>query len=51
VVVSKEYFMSKWPMIELHAFVQAIKKKFNTKLKILLLFKKLSVSEFLDEKR
>jgi hypothetical protein len=51
VVVSEEYFMSKWPMIELHAFVQAIKKKSNTKLKSLPLFYGLSVGEFLDEKR
>jgi hypothetical protein len=51
VVVSEEYFMSRWPMIELHAFVQAIKRKSNTKLKILPLFYKLSASEFLDEKR
>jgi hypothetical protein len=51
VVVSEEYFMSKWPMIELHAFVQAIKMKSNTKLKILPLFYGLSICEFLDEKR
>jgi hypothetical protein len=51
VVVSEEYFMSKWPMIELHAFVQATKRKSNIKLKILPLFYRLSVSEFLDEKR
>jgi hypothetical protein len=51
VVVSEEYFTSKWPMLELHAFTQAIKKKFNTKLKILPLFYGLSLYEFLDEKR
>lgn len=45
VVVSEEYFMSKWPMIELHAFVQA-RLKSNTKLKILPLFYGLSVKEF-----
>jgi hypothetical protein len=38
-------------MIELHAFVQAIKKNSNTKLKILPLFYRLSVRKFLDEKR
>jgi hypothetical protein len=51
VVVSEEYFMSKWPMIELHAFVQATKKESNIKLKILPLFYGLSINEFLNEKR
>jgi hypothetical protein len=50
VVGLEEYLMSKWPMIELHAFVQATKES-NTKLKILPLFYGLSVSEFLDKKR
>ncbi|KAG0611617.1 hypothetical protein M758_7G152900 [Ceratodon purpureus] len=45
VVVSEEYFLSKWPMIELHAFVQA-RLTSNTKLKILPLFYGLSVQEF-----
>jgi hypothetical protein len=51
VVSSEEYLMSKWPMIELYTFVQTIKRKTNTKLKILLFFYKLSVSEFLGEKK
>ena len=51
VVVSDDYFMSKWPMIELHTFVQAIKQKLNTKLKILPLFYQLSVHEFRDNRR
>lgn len=44
VVVSHDYFVSRWPMIELYAFVQA--SKTNTKLKILPLFYGLSVAEF-----
>jgi hypothetical protein len=50
VVVSEEYFLSKWPMTELHAFVQA-RLKSNTKLKIFPLFYKLSVSEFGNKER
>ena len=37
VVVSEEYFVSKWPMIELHAFVQA-RLRSNPDLKILPVF-------------
>jgi len=52
VVVSEEYFMSKWPMIELNAFVQATKvKKPNKNVAILPLFYGLSVSDLKDEKR
>ena len=50
VVVSEEYFTSKWPMIELNGFVQAIKGKDNVK-KILPLFYGLSVDEFFDSDR
>ena len=45
VVVSEEYFTSKWPMIELNGFVQASKGKDNLK-KILPLFYGLNVKEF-----
>ena len=48
VVVSDEYFMSKWPMIELLAFVEATKN--NSKLSILPLFYRLSLSEVVDER-
>jgi hypothetical protein len=51
VVVSEEYFMSKWPMVELNAFIQARKQKLNEKLQILPLFYGLSVSEFCEERR
>ncbi|KAG0575671.1 hypothetical protein KC19_5G022200 [Ceratodon purpureus] len=55
VVVSEEYFMSKWPMIELDAFVQTRLKQeeqqSETKLKILPLFYKLSLAEFENEER
>ncbi|KAG0562237.1 hypothetical protein KC19_9G129000 [Ceratodon purpureus] len=55
VVVSEEYFMSKWPMIELDAFVQTWLKQeeqqLETKLKILPLFYKLSLVEFENEER
>jgi hypothetical protein len=47
VVVSKEYFSSKWPMIELNGFMQATKKDPN--LKILPLFFGLNVEEFSDD--
>ena len=50
VVVSDEYFKSRWPMIELHAFVQA-RFNSNPKLKILPLFYQLSVEEFRNEGR
>ena len=46
VVVSKEYFSSKWPMIELNGFMQATKK--DPSLKILPLFFGLNVEEFSD---
>jgi hypothetical protein len=49
VVVSEEYFMSKWPMIELHVFMQAYKS--NIRLKILPLFYGLSISEFHERER
>ncbi|KAG0606625.1 hypothetical protein M758_9G156100 [Ceratodon purpureus] len=50
VVVSEEYFTSKWPMIELVEFVRA-KSGPNPNLKILPLFLELSVSEFSDQTR
>ena len=50
VVVSEEYFTSKWPMIELNGFVQASKGKDNLK-KILPLFYGLNVEEFCDSDR
>ena len=49
VVVSNEYFTSKWPMIELNGFMQATKKDKN--LKILPLFYGLNVEEFSDSRR
>ncbi|KAG0568920.1 hypothetical protein KC19_6G051900 [Ceratodon purpureus] len=51
VVVSEEYFTSKWPMIELVEFVRARKSGRNPNLKILPLFLGLTVSEFGDQKR
>jgi hypothetical protein len=51
VVVSEEYFMSKWPMIELNAFAQARRQNLNKKLQILPLFYGLSVSEFREDRR
>ncbi|KAG0561695.1 hypothetical protein KC19_9G084600 [Ceratodon purpureus] len=51
VVVSEEYFTSKWPMIELVEFVRARKSGRNPNLKILPLFMGLSVSEFSDQTR
>ncbi|KAG0605506.1 hypothetical protein M758_9G064500 [Ceratodon purpureus] len=51
VVVSEEYFTSKWPMIELVEFVRAKKSGRNPKLKILPLFMGLSHSEFSDQTR
>ena len=50
VVVSEEYFTSKWPMIELNGFVQASKGKDNLK-KILPLFYGLNVDEFSESDR
>ncbi|KAG0592267.1 hypothetical protein M758_1G231600 [Ceratodon purpureus] len=50
VVVSEEYFMSKWPMIELNAFAQA-RLGSNPRLKILPLFFGLSTSQFSDPSR
>lgn len=50
VVVSNDYFVSRWPMIELHEFVQALEST-NTKLRILPLFYGLSVVEFCDPSR
>jgi hypothetical protein len=49
VVVSEEYFTSKWPMIELNGFMQATKK--DPTLKILPLFFGLNVGEFSDGRR
>jgi hypothetical protein len=49
VVVSEEYFSSKWPMIEFNDFMQATKK--DKKLKILPLFFGLNVEEFSDSHR
>lgn len=51
VVVSDEYFTSKWPMIELVEFVRAQKSGKNPHLKILPLFLGLSVSEFSDKEK
>lgn len=50
VVVSEEYFTSKWPMLELNTFVQAT-LGFNPQLKILPLFFGMSVSEFGNSSR
>ncbi|KAG0605460.1 hypothetical protein M758_9G061200 [Ceratodon purpureus] len=51
VVVSEEFFTSKWPMIELVEFVRAQKSGRNPNLKILPLFMGLTVSEFSDKTR
>jgi len=52
VVVSEEYFMSKWPMIELNAFVQVSKVlKSNVNVAILPFFYKLSIYDLKDEKK
>ncbi|KAG0606693.1 hypothetical protein M758_9G160600 [Ceratodon purpureus] len=51
VVVSEEYFTSKWPMIELVEFVRTQKSGQNPNLKILPLFMGLTVSEFGDQSR
>ena len=50
VVVSDDYFMSKWPMLELASFVEA-KDGVNPKMKILPLFYKLTVVEFKEPER
>ena len=50
VVVSNDYFMSKWPMLELVSFVEA-KDGVNPEMKILPLFYKLSVAEVKDPER
>lgn len=52
VVVSEDYFMSKWPMIELSAFVQARKQGSIAnakKPKVFPLFYELSINEVRDE--
>ena len=49
VVVSEEYFTSKWPMVELHTFMETSKR--NSKMKILPLFFGLSRNEFNDLSR
>ena len=49
VVVSEEYFRSKWPMIELHTFMEASKR--NSKMRILPLFFGLSAEEFNEQSR
>ncbi|KAG0605542.1 hypothetical protein M758_9G067200 [Ceratodon purpureus] len=51
VVVSEEYFTSKWPVMELVEFVRAKKSGQNPNLKILPLFLGLSVIEFSDQTR
>lgn len=47
-VLSKEFFISKWPMLELVAFVKA-KKSVNPNLKILPLFYSLQFEDFKDQ--
>jgi len=52
VIISEDYFMSKWPMIELNAFLKAMKAmKSNINRGILPLYYGLSLSEVKDEKR
>ena len=55
VVLSEEFFTSKWPMIDLNTFVQTRLQqeglKSNTKLKILPLFHGLSIVEFGNKRR
>lgn len=48
VVLSQEFFISKWPMLELVAFVKA-KKTVNPNLKILPLFYNLRAKDFKDQ--
>jgi hypothetical protein len=50
VVVSDDFFMSKWPMLELASFVEA-KNGVNPEVKILPLFYRLTVAEFKDPER
>jgi hypothetical protein len=50
VVVSDDFFMSKWPMLELASFVEA-KDGVNPEMKILPLFYRLTVAEFKDPER
>ena len=50
VVVSDDFFMSKWPMLELASFVEA-KNGVNPEMKILPLFYKLTVAQFKDPER
>jgi hypothetical protein len=50
VVVSDDFFMSKWPMLELASFVEA-KDGVNHEMKILPLFYRLTVAEFKDPER
>ena len=50
VVVSDNFFMSKWPMLELASFVEA-KNGVNPEMKILPLFYGLTVAQFKDPER
>ena len=50
VVVSDNFFMSKWPMLELASFVEA-KNGVNPEMKILPLFYRLTVAQFKDPER
>ena len=50
VVVSDNFFMSKWPMLELASFVEA-KNGVNPEMKILPLFYKLTIDQFQDLER
>ena len=50
VVVSDDYFKSKWPMLELASFVEA-KDVVNPEMKILPLFYRLTVDEFKEPER
>ena len=50
VVVSDDFFMSKWPMLELASFVEA-KNGDNPEMKILPLFYKLTVAQFKEPER
>lgn len=51
VVLSDEFFMSKWPMLELVAFMEARKSGANEGLKILPLFFKISLKDLKDATR
>ena len=50
VVVSDNFFMSKWPMLELASFVEA-KNGCNPEMKILPLFYKLTIAQLKDPER